>query len=279
MQTNKILNSLLKKYKFLIASHRGYRTGNIIENTYLAFKAAVISGADILEIDISKSSDGILYAFHDGNELRLLNVEKNIKECSSKEIENFSYYNSIGNKTEYKVEKFEDLIKKLEKLSMEFEFLINIDRGWEYLEEVFNILEKYNLKERCIIKTPLKDKYINILKNNKYKFMYLPLIIEKNSLNKFENIRKDTNINVIGIEYSGNIREENLINTSYKDSVLWINSLRLSLEERVYKEFDDDNSIKNYPNTGWLKLYKKGFNIIQTDFPALVKKVRDMEEL
>ena len=276
---NEILEKLIKKHKFLIASHRGYRAGNIIENTFLAMKASIICGADIVELDVSVSRNNDIYVFHDGNEKRLINKECNISKLTSLEIDKCRYINNIGNITNYTPEKLSYIHCNLEKIKDQFDFLINIDRSWNYLEIVLDEIEKFNIKSRCIIKTPLKDKYINILMKRQYKFMYMALIKTKEDLKMYKKIKNSHELNIIGIEYSGNIKDENIVEILEKDKILWINSLRLSTDKRLYEEYDDDNSILGYPNNiGWLKMVDKGFNVIQTDFPAIVKTVRDMED-
>ena len=86
-----------------------------VENTLPAFYAAMQSGADILEIDVVRSSDGKFYLFHDGNERRLLGQEKNIREMDSAFIESLNYRNNIGQVVNYKVEKLENALSSFKR--------------------------------------------------------------------------------------------------------------------------------------------------------------------
>ena len=52
------------KEKIIIAAHRGSSTGNIPCNTLPAYRAALLEGADMIEIDVDKSADGELFIFH-----------------------------------------------------------------------------------------------------------------------------------------------------------------------------------------------------------------------
>ena len=54
----------VKEKGVLIAAHRGVAGGNIACNTIEAFEAALIQGADILEMDVFKTTDSQLYIFH-----------------------------------------------------------------------------------------------------------------------------------------------------------------------------------------------------------------------
>ena len=91
-EINELLNKTFEKKKVLIAAHRGAWGGNIIENTIPSFLLAREMGADMFECDVSKSTDGILYAFHDGFETRLLGINKNIEKLSASEIDNAAFF-------------------------------------------------------------------------------------------------------------------------------------------------------------------------------------------
>lgn len=51
-----------------VAAHRGVSRANIPCNTMAAFRIAVDQGADVVEIDITKSKDGQYFVFHPGME-------------------------------------------------------------------------------------------------------------------------------------------------------------------------------------------------------------------
>lgn len=90
---NKKLFDAIEEKKVLIAAHRGALGGNIIDNTFLSAKTALAMGADIIEMDAIISTDGILYAFHDGEEKKRFDIEQNIKTLSSKEIDELEFLN------------------------------------------------------------------------------------------------------------------------------------------------------------------------------------------
>ena len=54
------------RQKTLLVAHRGISGGNIPCNTIAAFDAALADGADMIELDVSRSLDGTLYVFHGG---------------------------------------------------------------------------------------------------------------------------------------------------------------------------------------------------------------------
>ena len=52
----------------LITAHGGYNSGLFNFNSMQGFEAAVHAGADIIELDVSRSAEGTLFVFHPGTE-------------------------------------------------------------------------------------------------------------------------------------------------------------------------------------------------------------------
>ena len=73
------------KKKILILGHRGYRK-LYPENTILAFNKAFEFGADGLECDIQKSSDGVYFVFHDMDLAGMTGVSGDINSFSAEKI-------------------------------------------------------------------------------------------------------------------------------------------------------------------------------------------------
>ena len=57
-EINELLNAKFEEKKVLICAHRGSWHGNVIQNTTMAYKAALMQGADIVETDTTASYDG-----------------------------------------------------------------------------------------------------------------------------------------------------------------------------------------------------------------------------
>lgn len=125
-------------FPFLIMAHRGFRGGNIIENTRQSTQLAFMAGADIIELDVCRSKDHIYYLFHSTQEAQLLGLDRHFHDLYSDEIEAVYQRNSIGLESNYKVERLEDYLAWFPKDKM-----INIDRSWWYWDDpqFFEILK------------------------------------------------------------------------------------------------------------------------------------------
>lgn len=275
-EINSLLNQRLEDKKVLIAVHRGSGHGNIVENTIPAYMAALQMKADMFECDLIESTDGVLYAFHDGNEMRLFKKDRNIKTYSSKEIDSFEYLNPIGEPANYHVEKFEDILQYFK-----HDELFNIDRAWDILPQVVKMLEKYPYAiKQAIIKTPVKKNFLEFFENCSTKVMYMPIAY---SMDDIKTALSYKNINTVGVEMiAKNVEDElfqdkNIQWVKEQGLYCWVNAITLGgyKEYDLFGGLDDDTAIKEDPEKSWGELIDKEINVIQTDWPGILSTYRD----
>lgn len=267
-----IIKEKLAMHPFLIAVHRGSSMGNIVENTIPAFQAGVQSGADILEVDIIRSTDGKFYLFHDGNEKRLLGQERNIKTMDSNEIDSLSYRNNIGHVVDFKVEKLEDVLN-----TFKGELLLNLDRSWEYWDTFLPFLDQFDMQDQIILKSPVDPLYLDLLDAYPVKYAYMPIMKETSEIDIVEAYE---HIYMIGMEIIAESQEspfyqdETIKRIKDKGLFIWINAIKLDDDHILFANWDDDASIMKGPAFGWQRIVDKGADMIQTDWPSLLDNYR-----
>ena len=69
-----------------LTAHRGGTFG-APENTMAAFAQAKADGADICELDVQQSADGVIFVSHDSNFRRISGVDKNVWEAPWSEVQ------------------------------------------------------------------------------------------------------------------------------------------------------------------------------------------------
>ena len=89
MDKNIYLFDRLKKQKVLLAAHRGTCGGNIIQNTIGAYENALLHGADIIEVDVVKSTDGKFLLFTMDRKKESLEKNWIFVRCLRKKSKNF----------------------------------------------------------------------------------------------------------------------------------------------------------------------------------------------
>ena len=271
---NKIDKRILEK-GFLLTSHRGTFKANIIENTIGSFNAAILEGGDIVEIDLIKSKDGVLYLFHDGNEKRVFQKDINIFDLTSSEIDELTIYNHITKATDEKLLKLDDYFKYLQ--GLDFEFFVNIDRSWDYLDILLPKISEYGLNDRMVIKGPVGD-YLSEYKEDLKDFMFLAIVRTKEDVSKaielldgnvlgFEIIVLDGNNSLDDKDYLKELQEQSYL--------IWINSITLDYKTPLFYKLDDDNVIKSLDTEAWDKIMEYNPQIIQTDWIGIWDRYRE----
>ena len=225
MNITKLLFDKIKEKKVLIAVHRGSSGGNIIENTIKSFEIALKYGGDMIEVDAAKSTDGELYSIHQGQEERLFFSKNNVETLDSHEINTLDYRNGNAFKVNQRVEKLEDVFKHFKG-----DTLINLDRGWDFWEDVFELLHKYDMFDQVILKSPVQDTYLDVLEKFDVPVMYIPIV--KTRLELEQVLERD--INTVGAEIiieseNSDFHNKELIQElKEKNLLVWLNAIRLN---------------------------------------------------
>lgn len=273
-QSHKNLLAKAQKNKILIAAHRGTVGGNIVQNTIPAYINSLLHGADIIEVDAAKTVDDVFFAFHDGQEHMVLGISENIKSLTSKQVLEGTVINNIGHKISQKVETLDNVLKYFKGKDC----LINIDRSWFYWEEIITFLNKYDMIDQIILKSPVEKQYLDTLANSKKEFMYMPIVKTEEELDM---VLGYDNINLVALELIFNSEDHPLVNTELikklheKNLLLWVNAITLDDKPKLSAYFGDNTSILNSCDNGWGWLINRGFDVIQTDWPMLLKKYVD----
>ena len=265
MAVRRLLNDALHSKRVLVAVHRGCRCGNFVENTLKGLKAVWRMGGDIAELDVSASSDGVLYAFHDDMERYLLEKDVNIRELPSHEVDRMIYRNSNDVPTE-PVNRLEYVLCGLKGRG-----LINIDRAWFHWEKTLSLLDRFGMADQAIIKTPVSEEYLAYLERCETPFMYMPIM---NTADELETVRRYS-VNTVGYELLFEKEDHQFLEPEFQSelkkdsSFLWCNAITLG-NCMLAAGHDDDGAITGDPEAHWGWIADHGFNVIQTDWPMLL---------
>lgn len=278
MKKSLILKEKLKKYSVLIAAHQGLGGGNIILNTIRGMQHAIRQGADIIETDIARTSDGKFFVFHEDLEERHLMTKKKISEMTAAELSELNLVNSAFITTDERVSTTEEFLSALKG-----DTLINLDKCWNYGKEILEHLDQFQMEHQFIIKGPVDKDYLQCFMDHETKYMFMPIIRSMEELKLMQKYDNDK-INVIGYEIIfENIDDEHVkpeVLRELKDQgyVLWVNAITLGKGFCLSADIDDDLSVLDDPDKGWGVLMDMGFDILQTDWTPLLKAYRSKRD-
>jgi len=270
MQYNKLLNKKFSEEEVLVVSHRGFGGGNIVLNTISAMQNAINCGADILELDISVSLDGEFFVFHQNMEPRNFLTFKKISKMTAAEINSRSLYNNAFKESEAQVPTLDEMIEFLS----EKDVLINVDKCDQLGKKVLVKLDQYDIEEQVLVKGECTDQFLEIVNQHQKNYMFMPVV---KSILDIENVLKYDNINIVGFEFVFETQKHELLSKKLisklkeKGYFIWANAINLGKGKYLSADFDDDKSILVGADAGWGKLIDYGFNVIQTDWPPLLK--------
>lgn len=268
------MNHSISKYlkPVNIAAHRGSCGGNIPPNTSVAYEAALFQGANILEADVARSADGVFYMFHtgSGNEKYYLGIDCAFEDLTSKELDKIHLNNELGKDTLYRLNRLEDIL-----LQFKGRCIINLDRSWEYWEEIMPMVRKMDMVDQILLKSPCKKEWIEKAGAVAPDFAYMPIINE--DIAHFYELGGDRLPGFIGAELvfateESPILRDCTVEMLHKDGkIVWGNSIQFSAKKILSAGHNDDISLSGSPDDGWGWLVRHGFDIIQTDWVCPLK--------
>ena len=176
--------------------------------------------------------------------------------------------NSIQHKSAQKPERLTDVLERFRG-----KCLINIDRSWFYWREIISLLEQMDMKDQILLKSGVEEELLKELEESGTDMMYMPIMKETSEWELLEKYH----INVAAAELifadlkSGFLTEEFMGKLHSAGIAPWVNSITLDDETVLSGLLDDDHAISDGFDETWGRLIEMGFEIIQTDWPALLK--------
>lgn len=253
-----------------IAAHRGVSGANIPCNTLLAQKIAVNQGADVVEIDVTKSRDGEYFCFHPGMEPVFLKCGKYIPDMTAKEVKRTPLLNQDEVETHYRVPLLKDVFALLKD-----KVYINVDKYWEDVEGITRVIRECGVEKQVIVKTPIEDEYFALVEKYAPDFMYMGMARHIDDVTDRLLAR---NINYIGIEalfdsFDDDVASEKYISSMHEKGLLvWGNSILYNEKDIISAGLTDDAALESGDGSSWKKLAEMKFDFIQTDWVSEVVK-------
>ena len=261
--------------RFLIIAHRGLWGGNVIQNTRQAAQLGKRAGADIIEIDISRSSDGVYYLFHDAAGPYLLQDKIVLGDLTSSEIRELEYYNARQSLSGYKIEKLSDFLDWLP-----LNILVNINLAWKYFDDpaLYEIIETSGKRDQIYFKSSPKDDHLKYFEEMSRGMHYVPIIFEQADIQRCHADYPD--LNILGYEFI--VKDENtdlwepgfLEKLGGEQKLLIANSEYVAKDFIIYNNWNDDTALFNQEEDTWGKTLGTGINTIMTDWPYFLNDYR-----
>lgn len=269
---NEELQEAVRRKKVLVAAHRGTCGGSVVQNTILAYQNALLHGADMIEVDVSMTIDGVFFAFHNGEEPVELGIRRDIREMTAAEVESKRTLNSLQESVGQKVERLDQVLERFRG-----KCFINIDRSWFYWEKIIPFLKAKEMDTQILLKSGVHERLLSELSKSGTGLMYMPIV---KTMEEWETVKK-YNVNVAAVELifsdmNGQFTDPAFLKELLDEGILpWVNVIRLNDETVLSGGLDDNLAIGEGFDKSWGRLIDLGFKILQTDWPALLRAYVD----
>jgi len=260
---------LKRKNGALIAAHRGTAGGSIVFNTIPAYENALRQGADIVEMDAARTRDGVFYCFHNGKEPALLGVTRDIRKMDAPYVDQLFLRDSSMEATLQRVNRLEEVFARFKGRCV-----FNVDRSWFYWEDIIALIQKTGMEDQVILKSPPKEEYLDTLERMAPGLAYMPILKHPEEAA----LVQGRGINFIMAELvfdsvDSPLVEDRFISELKKRGILlWGNVIKLDDWTTLSGGKDDYRAIMEGPEEAWGWCLDKGFDVLQTDWPLLLRK-------
>ena len=258
------LLQMAKEKKVLLVAHRGTCGGNIPCNSMQAFQAALLAGADMIELDVESSADGELFIQHPRMERVHLRMKDSIREYPASVVEQFRLSNWDHAATQYYIPRLEEVLTFLRG-----KCLVNIDKFWENPEKIAALIHKLGMEDQVLIKTADNPEYLEAVE--KYASDIPFMTIAKDGLAVHEEMMR-RNIRYVGVECLFDREDSPVAAKEFLDrlhadgKIAWVNTIVYNYKKVLAAGHNDDISVIEDPEKGWGWVADRGFDMIQTDF-------------
>lgn len=256
-------------------AHRGTSGGSIPENSSGAVIAAVRSGADVVEIDVTGSRDGAYFVHHDGLEARNLSTATNLALLTTDEIAAVSHRWLDQPDKPVRLERLTPMLEPF----AHSDVLFQVDRSWPWWPNVLHELASLDMTSQLVVKCPAARRdAVDALAALPAKFPYVAMC---RTLAETELHLERDDLNLIGVEItfagmdSPFLRPETIAGLHDLGLTVWVNTLVLPNGVPLAGEYDDERALFEGPEAAWGRLFDLGIDVIQTDWPWLLAAYRD----
>lgn len=247
----------------LVVAHRAdWR--NAPENSLQAIKNCIEMGVDMVEIDLKKTKDGRLILMHDKKIDRTTTGKGVPQDYALEELNKLRLRNGAGHKTAHPIATLEEVMNLCKG-----KILVNIDKGYDYFQEAYQILKKTGTIDQCIIKSdyPYKkvaDEHADVLE--KMTFMPVANLDKPEAETIIDDYIRNLKPTVFELVFSKDSAETLRLIRKVQDSgaKVFVNAMWPEL----CGGHDDDKAVeeKKYEQSwGWL--VQQNIGLIQTDRP------------
>jgi glycerophosphoryl diester phosphodiesterase len=134
----------------LVVAHRG-AWHHAPENSLPAIEAAIGLGCDMVEIDVRRTSDGVMVLMHDTTLERTTTGRGEIDQMSFAEVRRLRLLAADGSPTELRVPTLEEAFA-----TCRGRIMVNVDKAGSFLDEVLQLATRKGMIDHVVVKSRVR---------------------------------------------------------------------------------------------------------------------------
>jgi len=260
--------------QILIAAHRGTAGGNIPCNTLVSYNIALQDGADIIELDVSRSLDGELFCFHPGMEPVMYKDPTPIADMPARQVADRLLRNQDRVETVYTTPTLDAAFEMLKNRC-----IIAVDKYWMFTREIADCIRRHGMQEQVMCKILDLPECYQACARIAPDLPVLPIIANED---RSTDAPYAQGVKFAGVEALFATEDAPIASDSYIEKQhrlgrkLWVNPIVYDRTSILTAGHSDDAAVAGNPGFGWGWLVDKGFDILQTDWTAqLIRYLRE----
>lgn len=253
----------------LVVAHRAdWR--NHPENSLPAIEGSIAAGVEMVEIDLQRTKDGHLVLMHDATVDRTTTGTGKVADLMLADIQALRLRDGLGSPTESRVPTLREAL-----LLARGRILLNLDKSYRYLAEIFPILEDTGTSSQVLVKGPGTVAEVRSAGHGIFaKVAYMPVANfgkpgAANFVRDWVRDAKPCAIEFVFAEWNHEV-EEAFALCREQGVRIWVNTLWPQLAGGL----SDDLALHSPANVYGV-LLDRGVSIFQTDRPATLQAFLD----
>lgn len=222
-----------------------------------------------MEIDVSRSRDGRLFVFHPGQEPVRFGNDRMIADMTAREVAALRFLNMDGVPTDVGVSTLDDVLEQLKNRC-----LINIDKFPMFMEDIACTVRRHNMVEQVIVKTNATPALFEQVEQVAPDFPYM---VFARGTDDFSTQLIHRPLNYQGTEIIFPTEDCQVAKSDYIEAMhamglkVWANAIIYNYQRVLAAGHSDDISVSGKPDEGWGWLMALGVDMIQTDWPGMLR--------
>jgi len=215
------------------------------------------------------SRDGVLYVFHPGMEPVFLRSQTLIRDMDSAEVDRMFLRNQDSTPTQYRVPRMEEVLNLLRGRCY-----INIDKFWDWPKEIGELIRRLGMQDQVLVKTAADPACFKAVEEVAADLPYM--IITRDTDPYSETLLKRplryAGAEVLFAQDTAPVAQPDYIQWMHDHGlIVWANAIVYNHKTQLTGGHSDDIAVNNQMDEGWGWLLDRKFNIIQTDWPGMLK--------